>query len=159
MFFKNYDLSIYIDGSFQILGDLNEFLIRIITTNYNIYNLEHPERDSIYSEIMEVILLNKEKESIGKIVMDRYKSENFEDKNGLIEGCIIIRKHNNKECINLMNKWFNEILNYSYRDQLSYNYIAWKTGIKFKYIPKNLALEYLNQTKFHLVNLTFNETK
>lgn len=155
IFFKNYELSIYLDGTFQILGNLNEFLFRILSPNYNIYILEHPERDSIYDEIREVIFLNKEKESMGEAIMNRYKNENFEDKNGLIESCIIIRKHNNKECIFLMNKWFNEIVNYSHRDQLSYNYLIWKTGIKFKYIPKNLALEYLNQTIFHLVNLIY----
>ena len=54
VFFKNYDISIYIDGTFQILGDLNEFLFRIISPNYNIYMLEHPDRDSIYDEIKEV---------------------------------------------------------------------------------------------------------
>ena len=54
-----------------------------------------------------------------------------------------------------MNKWTNEVIKYSHRDQLSYNYLIWKTGIKTKYIPKNLALQYLNQNLYHLVNLTF----
>ena len=39
LYFMNYDLSIYIDTSFQIIGDLNEFLLRIISPKYNIYNL------------------------------------------------------------------------------------------------------------------------
>ena len=36
LFFQNYNLSIYIDTTFQIQGDLNEFLIRILTPKYNI---------------------------------------------------------------------------------------------------------------------------
>ena len=35
-----------------------------------------------------------------------------------------------------MNKYINEILKYSHRDKLSYNYLMLKTGIKTKYIPK-----------------------
>ena len=35
LFFQNYSLSIYIDTSFQIKGDLNEFLLRILKPEYN----------------------------------------------------------------------------------------------------------------------------
>ena len=37
-FFKQYDLSIYIDTSFKIVGKLDEFLIRIFSPSKNIYN-------------------------------------------------------------------------------------------------------------------------
>ena len=36
LFFRNYNLSIYIDTTFQIQGDLNEFLLRVLTPKYNI---------------------------------------------------------------------------------------------------------------------------
>ena len=155
LFFKNYDLSIYLDATFIIFGNLNEFLFRILSPKFNIYTFEHPKRDCLYDEIVEVIHLQKEKESIGNLLKTRYRKEQFPYKNGLIESSIIVRKHNNKECIYLMNKWTNEVIKYSHRDQLSYNYLIWKTGIKTKYIPKNLALQYLNQNLYHLVNLTF----
>ena len=44
-----------------------------------------------------------------------------------------------------MNKWFEEIKKYSHTDQLSFNYVIWKTGKKTKYISKVFALEYFNQ--------------
>ena len=36
LFFKNYNLSIYIDASFQIKEDLNEFLLRILSEKFKI---------------------------------------------------------------------------------------------------------------------------
>jgi hypothetical protein len=36
IFFKDYDLSIYIDGTFSIKGNLDEFLLRILTKNISI---------------------------------------------------------------------------------------------------------------------------
>ena len=36
LFFKNYDLSIYIDSNFEIKGKLDEFLLRILTPKLNI---------------------------------------------------------------------------------------------------------------------------
>ena len=138
-------MSIYIDASFQIIGDLNEFLLRIISPKYNIYNLEHPWRNNITKEELAVVLYKRENENMTKLIHERYSKEKFPDNNGLIEGCLIIRKHNEPDCIKVMNIWFNEIKNYSYRDQLSFNYIIWKTGIKFKYISKIFSLNYFIQ--------------
>ena len=57
---------------------------------------------------------------MSKLIWERYKKEKFPDNNGLIEGCLIIRKHNEKEVINQMENWFEEIEKYSHRDQLSF---------------------------------------
>jgi hypothetical protein len=150
LYFKDYDLSIYIDANFKIIDDLNNFLIRVLSPNYNIYIFEHPERNTIFNETFEVVRLQKEKESIANVIRERYKKEKFPDKNGLIESCLIIRKHNEKDSIYLMDKWYDEIKNYSHRDQLSFNYIMWKTGLKIKYIVKNFALQYFFQNITHL---------
>lgn len=155
LYFKNYDLSIYIDANFKIIGDLNSFLIRVLSPNYNIYILEHPERNNILNETFAVAKLHKEKESMTNIIKERYKKEKFPDDNGLIESCLMIRKHNENDSIYLMNKWYEEIKNYSHRDQLSFNYIMWKTGIKIKYITKNFALEYFVQNITHLEEIKF----
>ena len=37
LFFQNYDLSIYMDTTFEIQGKLDEFLLRILNPNSNIY--------------------------------------------------------------------------------------------------------------------------
>ena len=151
LFFRNYNLSIYIDTTFQIQGDLNEFLLRVLTPKYNIYNFEHPKRNNIFEEAFIVAKIRKEKKIMIKLIKERYRKEKFPDNNGLIEGCLIIRKHNEKNCIYLMNKWFEEIEKYSHRDQLSFNYAIWKTGIKIKYISKIFALNYFKQF-LHLQN-------
>ena len=36
LYFKNYDLSIYIDATFTITGDLDEFLLRTLSSKYYI---------------------------------------------------------------------------------------------------------------------------
>ena len=103
-------------------------------------------------EIKEVIIVNKEKNSTGELIYQRYKKENFPDNRGLIESCFLIRKHNDKQCINIMEKWYEEVKNYSHRDQLSFNYIIWKNDIKMKYISKQFILQYFIQQKEHLIN-------
>ena len=157
LFFHNYDFSIYLDAIYTIKGDLNEFLLRILSPKYYIYSLDHPERNNILEETFVVVQYKKEKYSMSERIRKRYKLDNFTDNTGLIESCIIIRKHNEKSCIDLMNDWFKEIKNYSYRDQLSFNYILWKNNYKIKYIVKNFALQYFPLKGYHRKVLDLND--
>ena len=155
LFFPNYDLSIYIDSTYEIRGNLDEFLLRILNPNISMYMLEHPERKKIRDEFSIVKLLHKENKSMIRTIKERYKKENFPDDNGLIEGCIIIRKHNDKNCIKTMEKWFDEIKNYSHRDQLSFNYALWKVETKIKYVSKNYCFKYLWGDYIHKKDFKF----
>ena len=59
---------------------------------------------------------------MSEFIRKRYKKVKFPDNNGLIESCLIIRKHNEKDVILQMEKWYEEIEKYSHRDQLSFNF-------------------------------------
>jgi hypothetical protein len=66
--------------------------------------------------------------------MTRYQSAGYPSNNGLITGMIIVRRHNQLDCIETMEDWWTEISYYSKRDQLSFNYCAWKNDLHFNYI-------------------------
>ena len=144
LFFVNYDISIYMDTSCVIKGDLNIFLEKILSPKFNLFFFEHPRRNSIYSEINSVISMKKELKEKALLIMKRYKNKKFPDNYGLSDNKMIIRKHNKKNCIKLMEKWWDEIYKYSHRDQLSLSYIIWNTGIKVKYISRELLFEYFS---------------
>jgi hypothetical protein len=144
LFFVKYDISIYMDTSCVIKGDLNVFLEKILSPKFNSFFFEHPMRNSIYSEINTVISIKKEVKEKALLIMKRYKKKKFPDNYGMSENKMIIRKHNKKNCVKLMEKWWDEIYKYSHRDQLSLSYIIWKTGIKVKYISKELLYEYIS---------------
>ena len=158
LFFKDYDLSIYIDTTFKIIGDLDSFLLRILTPKLSIYILEHPNVDSINNEFKAVLFFKKELSSNVIKLKDKYNKEKFPDNNGHAECCLIVRKHNNKNCIDFMENWFREIRENSHRDQLSFNYIFWKINSKsVKYISKKYIAEYFEQDLFHLKNFQLND--
>ena len=156
LYFQNYDLSIYIDTNIEIKGNLDVFLLKILAPNISIYTLEHPDRNSIYNELDAVVFSLKESKVNSDIVRNRYNKENYTYDNGLSENCLIVRKHNDLNCINFMNQWYYEIKHYSHRDQLSFNYILWKVNNKYvKYIPKMFIYEYFKQNLFHLKLVIF----
>lgn len=156
LFFPNYDLSIYIDTAYEIKGKLDEFLIRILSPNLNIYLLEHPDRNCIYNEMIAVANYKKESKQMISQIKNLYKKQDFPDNVGLSENSLIVRKHNEKDCIYLMNLWYHEIEKYSHRDQLSFGYILWKTGYnKFKYISRQFSSDYFHKDDFHLKRIIF----
>ena len=149
LFFKDYDLSIYIDASFIAKGNLNELLIKTLNPTFDIYFLQHPRRNKILQEFSAVLRNKRDTKKIVNIVKKRYIKEKFPDNLGLTENCIIIRRHNNKKVIKLMKIWWNEIKNYSYRDQLSLNYAIWKlnSNLKIYYLSKRFMQDYFSFKK------------
>ena len=127
--FKQYDFSIYIDGSLQILDDLN-IIKDNICKEHKLYLLPHPQRNCIYHEFFGCLQWNKDDPKIMYEQLNKYHNEGYPYNYGLSENTIICRYHNDKKCINIMNQWWNEILNGSYRDQLSLFYSIWKTNNK-----------------------------
>ena len=144
LFFKDYELSIYLDATFIIIGDLNELLLRVLNPSFDLYFIQHPVRNKIFQEFKTILRYKKEKKKIISLVRKRYIKENFTNKLRLTENNIIIRRHNKKKVINLMKAWWNEIKNYSYRDQFSLNYAIWKSNINIKiyYLSKKFMLNY-----------------
>ena len=139
---------------------MTEFLERLITPKFDIYFFEHPDRNCIYSEVLAVIKYRKEKSGVAFKIQKRYKKLKFPSKYGLSENCMIVRKHNKKNCIILMEKWWEQIKKYSKRDQLSLSYVLWKTRIKIKYFSKQFGFYYFSENKRHRkkLNLTYNKT-
>lgn len=125
--FPDYDISVYIDGNIDILSDISN----IIDTN-KIKCLKHSVRNCIYTEGKECIKQKKAPEELIKSQLDKYREEGYPSDNGLIEGNIIVRAHKNPDVIKLMELWWNEILTKSGRDQLSFPYACWKSGVNYE---------------------------
>lgn len=137
---SEYELSIWVDGNIEVKGDLDEFIIEnIIGTNSAVYVPKHPARNCIYNEAVAVIGMKKDKPEIVNPQIERYKKEGFPKNYGLLQSNILVRLHNEPDCVKLMNTWFSELKNNSHRDQLSFNYACWKNkDIEVTYIDKNI---------------------
>ena len=136
-YLPEYDISIWVDGSVQVKGDIMEFLKTIIYTGYSVFVPTHPTRTCIYKEAEAVKAIRKDTTDMPDKQMKKYRAEGYPEKNGLVQSNIMIRWHNNEDCIELMETWAEEIRNFSHRDQLSFNYAVWKTKTTcFKAIDK-----------------------
>lgn len=125
-YLKEYDVSIWVDGNIQIVGDLNKFMSQYDLEKTPFYTRVHPSRKCIYDEAKACIDFGKDSSNTIKSQIDIYKKECYPKKAGMVETCILLRKHNDIRCQMICNMWATELLNHSHRDQLSFNYICWK---------------------------------
>ena len=76
----------------MIKNDINIFLEKILSPKYNSFFFEHPDRNSINSEIDAVIVARKDTKEKALFLRERYKNISYPDNNGLSENNIIIKK-------------------------------------------------------------------
>ena len=60
---------------------------------------------------------------------------------------ILLRKLNELDVVETMEMWWEELKYNSKRDQLSFDYVAWKSNFKFKYMEGDIR----NNTYFYLL--------
>lgn len=135
-FLEGYDYSIYLDGNIVQNCDL-DILADKYLREHLIACPRHVHRSCLYEEAKEC--LSRKKSSANKIVSQilKYKQEGYPQKNGLSTNSIIFRRHNHPKVIKVMQEWWREIENHSIRDQISFNYVMWKSDIDLKYIDEH----------------------
>lgn len=124
-FFPEYDTSIWVDGCFEILGDLREYMM-IYQKYADVLFFPHYCRDCIYDEGAECILQGKEEKGVLIRQMYKYLDEGFPIHNGLVCGGAIVRNHNVDKVIRVMEDWWREVSLFSKRDQISAPYVFWQ---------------------------------
>lgn len=139
LFFENYEKSIWIDGNIDIIKNIDDHVNLLNDDNY-ILCYDHPYRNCIYQEVNACLKLKKDSIENIKNTENFLINENYPRNNGLIQSNILVRNHNNNECIFLMENWWEMIKKYSKRDQLSFNYIFWKYGGKYLTVPFTFVL-------------------
>ena len=143
LFLEDYEYSMYIDGNCIILKNPIPLILSALK-NYTMAHFDHKHssdsRGCIYKEHLAIIdIYNKS----GRLkddfeVMQKqiqiFKKEGYPENFGLIKGTVLIRKHNDSKLKQIMEEWWNIVQTGSKRDQLSFNYVAWKNNFKSLYL-------------------------
>ena len=153
-FFRNYDLSIYIDANYIIKGDLDDFLINTLNPIDHIY-ITHLQFGKGLSQAIKSAMNRKlDKASILRETQERYYKLKILQRSGIVNAGLIIRKHHTEDCIKLMDKWWEEIEKHSHVDNIAFNYAGYMTGVRFLYMSYQFTLDYFDHNK-HLKKIDY----
>ena len=123
---NDYDLSISTGAQMQATCNLDKFVEKFLPDcdDIDMSISKHPNRNCIYHEATRCY--KRDNPRIIKNQMAFYEKEGYPKNSGLIASGIIIRKHHRKNVEEHCERWWEQIYKYSFRDQLSFNYVLWK---------------------------------
>ena len=131
-----YDILVWMDAAVTFKKPIKEFIKTYLKKEDVFSCFKHGQRNNVKDEMYAVYRGFKEdKENIVKL-MEFYSKEGYNYDNGLIESTVYIKRPKDKKVIETMNIWYETLRKYSRRDQLSFNYSMFKTGLSVHWIDE-----------------------
>ena len=130
-----YDYTIWIDGSQRIRAlPLGQRILQSVPDDTQLAAFQHPLRSCIYDEALACIARKKDRPEQIQRQMERYLREGYPSVRGLVEtGCVL---RQSSEAVARFNQlWWEQLMSGSFRDQLSFNYAAWRLGMAYAHLP------------------------
>jgi tetratricopeptide (TPR) repeat protein len=121
-----YDLVVWLDASIMIVGDLYQILEKFMASGKPIGANVHPQRNTVQEEYEACLALNKELPEVMQKQLEFYSNAGF-DGRGLAECAFLafnLRDYS-AEVKLAMETWWEQLLRFSKRDQLSFPYSLW----------------------------------
>jgi hypothetical protein len=124
-----YEYIIWIDASIEISNSnfVNDIMSIIRQNISNIYLFEHSQRNNIKDECNSSRRMAKYSDQNMEEQIKHYYDSGFVDSKLYECGFFIYRK--NDITIKLFDDWWNEVIKYTFQDQLSFPYVLWKNNI------------------------------
>lgn len=136
-YFHDYDVSVWMDGNFQLTGDIRKVISKfLIKPKHNFVVMRHPAENlgikpSVYREAEVAVLQKRVPAKEIKRQMDYYRHCGLPKDTEVTMNGIIIRKHNEKEVKDFDEIWWSQLNRFTNRDQISFPYLAWQLGLKY----------------------------
>lgn len=129
-FLPEYTTSVWMDASMQITNSIVELIHKYQVCSDMLF-FPH-EGCCIYDVALDLQLREKKEKLLRQIVT--YYEAGYPVDNGLIFGGFLVRNHNQKKVIEVMEEWYSQVENLSFRDQISLPYVLWKKNASYDLI-------------------------
>lgn len=134
-YLPEYEWSLYVDANCRLKQN-PATLLRLCTPEpFDFFSFAHPHRSCIYEEAEVVIGHDYDKEERVREQIDHYRRTGYPANEGLITATVLLRRHHNKETVQISEEWYEHVLRFSKRDQLSFNFVAWRNRYRHGVLP------------------------
>lgn len=150
---------IWMDWSARLLRDdsIEHFMSQFLVKKSDILCFQHPERNCIYDEaefckyLWKTNTIEKYKWLSLQEQVGWYKDKWFPKDYWLTATGLLITKSDNIRIKDFFHKWRTECLEWTYQDQLSFDYLVWKEWIKRQWLQENLWInDYIDFRNQHI---------
>ncbi|MEN4644415.1 rhamnan synthesis F family protein [Pantoea agglomerans] len=117
-----YDYVVWVDANVEVNVKVTELVQRVSNSSHTLGAIQHPVRNNLFEEAEEIISWKLDDESVVKEQTSRYEYIHNLRSAPLIESNVLVMDARDEKIHNFMRIWWNEINNFSRRDQLSIGY-------------------------------------
>ena len=148
--FPEYKYSLWIDGNRTLLKDMYRFMKEYMEP-FNKMALPIPSlscwKKDAYDEAAHCIKIGKDMADTINRQTDYYRKEGLPQGSGLWGCQFMLREHNDPDCKVLHELWWEHLKTFSKRDQISFPYCVWVTGMIPAGIPAKKFKGYVRTCK------------
>ena len=129
--FPDHDLSVYIDGSIVLVGDITPLLNRFVGSDADIGLFPHRFGRTLAEELdfaIEVSKIRGPDIDRARGQLQRYVGEGLDPQLLISENAVLLRRHGRAALDAAMALWWQELGAGCRRDQVSLQYCLWRTG-------------------------------
>ncbi|MDD2466683.1 MAG: DUF616 domain-containing protein [Desulfobulbus sp.] len=121
---SEYDISVYADANIKIRGNLDAFIAQALRPHSALTLPVHPFLNSLEGEYKQCLAVGKDQRDILESQYNFYtKDQRFSDSTPHVNARLLIRRTGNSAINTMMDLWFEQLMQWSRRDQMSFNYV------------------------------------
>ena len=129
------DWSIWLDNKSRLKRDPVDIVAVVrAQSDAGFFAFRHFARDCVYDELQTCWENGLDDYRLLKERQRTYRAEGMPEHAGMIEGHFIVRRHHDPLVSHFGERWFEQVLRHSRRDQISFAYLAWKLGLPYEVI-------------------------
>jgi hypothetical protein len=142
-YLPEYSISMWVDGNIALLKDPRE-LIEKYLTKADIAVVDHSKSKEMPMHTlaehverllwMERIGKHQDDADVIRKQFEHYQGVGYPDDQGLSWTLVLLRRHNLSHISHAMDMWWSELSQWSKRDQMSFNWVMWSSGVRFSYM-------------------------
>ncbi len=138
-YFPHHETSLWVDASIRLECAPEAFMPS--HEDWDIAAFRHPHRDCIYDEAARCMEDERDDPAVITAQMLRYRQAGYREHAGLTENGVLVRRHNTSAAIRFAESWWQEQLNGSRRDQLSFGFAAGREGVRLAHLgPQGISV-------------------
>ena len=146
---SDYDYSVWVDGKIVIKNSITDY-INQYGGSCPILCFNHYSNNCVYEEYELCGKMKKDSIDVMRKQIDRYRQEGYPENHGMVDSCVLVRELHDDKLNQVMDTWWNEVRNESFRDQLSFNYSFWKNDFVYDTVPLFVYMNDYFTTRDHL---------
>lgn len=129
LYLNEYELAIWIDANVVIESSLEPYIKEFLRRDECVASIHHPMRNCVFHEAKAIMDAKKDPSGRVEKQVQFYRQEKYPEYNGLTETNLMMTKVGDSRAVKLMRKWWSQLVQYSHRDQLSFNYALWSENL------------------------------